>query len=232
MSSFEVDGVVVEWLGHASFKLKRDDLVVYIDPYNLNSVGSNEGLEKADLVLITHGHYDHCSLKDLELIIKPGTTIIAPPDCSSQISKLNSLETIKVEVVEPFKTLSVSLKGKNLVVKTIPAYNINKQFHQRINNWVGYIVDFSNTGSDVRVYHAGDTDLIPEMESLANENITVALLPVGGTYTMNADEAAQAVSVIKPRIAVPMHYGSIVGSDSDALRFKELAGKYCEVRVL
>ena len=216
-NSFDFRGVNITALGHSSFKIKSKGLVLYIDPYDINDY------EKANFVLITHGHYDHCSIKDIKSLVKKDTTIIAPPDCSSQISKLNN-ENIQVELVEPYKSLSFD--KYNLKIGTIPAYNINKEFHKKINNWVGYIVEING----VRIYHAGDTDFIPEMRGL--KNIDIALLPVGGTYTMNSEEAAIAAKTIKPKIAVPMHYGKIVGTKYDAVNFKKLTSNCCEAKIL
>jgi L-ascorbate metabolism protein UlaG (beta-lactamase superfamily) len=109
-------------------------------------------------------------------------------------------------------------------IQTIPAYNNNKTFHKRINQWVGYVVEIEGA----RIYHAGDTDLIEELKEL--KNIDIALLPVGGTYTMDAKEAARAVDLIKPKIAIPMHYGKIVGDEDDAILFQKSA--HCEVKIL
>ncbi len=217
-NNFDLKDVNIKLLGHSSVKLKAGKLVMYIDPYDI------EDNEKADFVLITHGHYDHCSIKDIKGLLKNNSVIIATPDCSSQISKLNNLEHIKVELVEPYKKMN--FEKYNLTIETIPAYNINKEFHKRINNWVGYVIGLNG----IRIYHAGDTDFIPEMKEL--KDIDVAFLPVGGTYTMNSDEAARAAEAIRPKIAVPMHYGKIVGNEEDALHFKKIASEFCEVKVL
>ena len=203
---FELNKVKIEWLGHASFRISSDK-VVYIDPFHLNQDG------KADIILITHGHYDHCSISDINKILKPETIIFATPDCSSKLSKL---ETSKVQIITPNKKIAIG----DITVETVPAYNPNKQFHPKTNEWIGYIVTINNT----RIYHAGDTDLIPEMKTIKAD---VVLLPVGGTYTMNAQEAAQAANLIKPKVAIPMHYGDIVGTSKDAEKFKAL----CKVKV-
>ncbi|MEM4641396.1 MAG: MBL fold metallo-hydrolase [Candidatus Pacearchaeota archaeon] len=206
----KLDSLQLEWLGHAAFKIKVPPKIVYIDPYQLTQK------EKADMILITHSHYDHCSLADIEKIIKEGTTIVCTPDCQSTIARLK--EKVNLMLVEPGKELSF----ENVKIKTVPSYNQNKKFHPKSERYVGYVLQFKN----VVIYHAGDTDLIKEMQDLTGYgkkgNIFVALLPVGGTYTMNAEEAAKAASLIKPSITIPMHYGSIVGSRKDAENFCNL----------
>ncbi|MDD5086857.1 MAG: MBL fold metallo-hydrolase [Candidatus Nanoarchaeia archaeon] len=200
----------IEWLGHAGFKIKNGK-IIYIDPYNIPPE------EKADIILITHGHYDHCSVDDIKNLIKEDTFVLATTDCSS---KLSNLQGIKVQPVKPGKKFEVM----GLKIETVPAYNINKNFHEKINEWVGYIIEIDGK----RIYHAGDTDFIPEMKEI--KNIDVALLPVGGTYTMDAKEAANAANTIWPKVAVPMHYASIIGSEQDAKKFKELCD--CEVEIM
>lgn len=206
-NGIKINDIDIKWLGHASFLIKVKNKNIFIDPFRLRIN------EKADYVLITHSHYDHCSVEDLRKILKDNTIIVCPADCSSKITRLN-MPKITIKIVEPLNRLNLT----DFVLETIPAYNINKNFHERINNWVGYIIRVGK----ISIYHSGDTDLIPEMSKL--KDITVALLPVGGTYTMNADEAARAVSIIQPSLAVPMHYGTIVGTIKDAMKFKELVG--------
>jgi len=201
--------VKIDWLGHASFKI-TNKRVIYIDPYNVPSE------EKADIILITHSHYDHCSIEDVKGIVKDGTIIIIPPDCQS---KLSGIQGINVYLAKPGK----KIEAFGIIIEAVPAYNINKNFHEKSNEWVGYII---NTDGK-RIYHAGDTDFIPEMKEI--KEIDIALLPVGGTYTMDASEAAKATNTIKPKVAVPMHYGSIVGSEKDAKRFKELCNVEVEI---
>ncbi len=193
----------IHWLGHASFKI-TGERILYIDPWKL--AGRNE---VADIILITHDHYDHCSLLDIERLKGKETTVVAPHDAAKKI-------TGDVREVEPGGDLSV----KGIRIEPHPAYNIGKDFHPKANGWVGYVIDINGK----RIYHAGDTDLIPEMEEIKAD---VALLPVGGTYTMNAKEAAEAANKIRPKLAIPMHFGSIVGSSKDAEEFKSL----CQVPV-
>jgi L-ascorbate metabolism protein UlaG (beta-lactamase superfamily) len=204
----EYQGIKIYWLGHASFKIKNN-LVIYIDPYLIP-----ENTEKADLILITHEHYDHCAVENVRKLVKEDTVIVAPKDCISKFADL------VIKGVTPNQMLEV----KGVRIETIPAYNLKKSFHTKNSNWVGYILTICGT----RIYHAGDTDFIPEMRNLSN--IDIALVPVGGNYTMNAEEAAEAVNSFNPKIAIPIHYGEIIGSRSDAGRFKELTK--CEVKIL
>ena len=188
----------LHWLGHDAFRIDGPP-VVYIDPYQLG-----EGLPAADVILITHDHFDHLSLPDLAKIHTAGTTIIAPKEVAAKLEAT-------VRAIAPGETITV----KGLTVRAIAAYNTNKTFHPKGDGKVGFVL----TIGGVAYYHAGDTDVIPEMNGLAPD---VALLPVSGTYVMTADEAAEAARAIRPRVAVPMHYGAIVGSDSDARRFAKL----------
>ena len=191
----------IEWLGHSSVRL-RGRKVVYIDPWQLRV-----DLPKADYVLITHAHYDHCSLEDVTKVSKPGTLVLAPLDCGLPDGFVQ---------VKP----GMHLKYSGVGIETVPAYNLNKKFHPRANNWVGYVI----TIDDERIYITGDTDHVPEMDAIRAD---VLLLPVGGTYTMTAEEAAQYANKVKPRRAIPIHWGGPVGSHDDAARFK----KHCTVPV-
>ena len=208
----KIGSVDIDWLGHASFKIKFRDLEIYIDPYQINKQ------EKADIILITHSHYDHCSQQDIEKIAKDGTIIIATPDCQSKLARIK--QKIEIALIEPDKEIML----KDIKIKGIEAYNNNKKFHAKNEGWVGYVLQLDNTV----IYHAGDTDLIKEMSKLTGygkkENYFIALLPIGGNFTMNAQEASEAAEIIKPTIAIPMHYGSIVGSVADAEKF----AKFCE----
>jgi len=191
----------IVWLGHDSFRIDASTCI-YIDPYQL------DGGKPADLILVTHEHFDHCSPEDVARIQQPGTVIITEKDSAEKLSG-------DVRVMTPGESLVLD----GLTVEAVPAYNTNKDFHPKANGWLGFIIDID----DVRIYHAGDSDYIPEMENL---NVDIALLPVSGTYVMNPDEAVQAALAIKPKLAIPMHYGTIVGDQSDAAHFRDkLAGK-------
>lgn len=187
----------LHWLGHDTFLLDAGP-VVYIDPFRLG-----DGLPAADLILITHAHSDHFSPADIARIRTPKTTVIAPRSVADKLPG--------TVVIAPGQTVTTG----DVVVRAIPAYNTDKPFHPKSAGNVGYLV--SSGGRTI--YHAGDTDLIPEMDGLAPD---IALLPVSGTYVMTAAQAADAARRIKPRVAVPMHYGAIVGSDADAQRFAKL----------
>jgi L-ascorbate metabolism protein UlaG (beta-lactamase superfamily) len=188
----------LHWLGHDAFRIDGPP-VVYVDPYQLG-----DGLPAADVILITHDHFDHLSPADVTKIHKPGTVVVAPKEVAGKLSV-----PVTVIAVGETKTLA------GITVKAVPAYNTNKTFHPKNDGKVGFVFIVGG----VTYYHAGDTDVIPEMTGLAPD---VALLPVSGTYVMTADEAAKAARQIKPKVAVPMHYGAIVGSDADAKKFAKL----------
>jgi len=203
----KINGIKIKWLGHSGFLIKSSK-VIYIDPYNIK-----DNCEKADLVLITHSHYDHCSVVDLNKIIKEGTKIIITADCQSKITRFKI--PIEMQVVEPEQELVYN----GIRISTLPAYNNDKPFHSKDEFWVGYLIKMNN----LLIYHAGDTDVISEMKKLTGYNKKlIALLPIGGRFTMTAEEAVEAAKIIKPFLTIPMHYGSIVGTEEDAKEFKEL----------
>ena len=193
----------IDFLGHATFRINGEK-TVYFDPYQLQTD------KPADIILITHSHFDHLSIEDVKKIAQPDTVIICSKDCVEKLGPLVG----QVIGLHPFEQAEVG----QISVESIPAYNIDKEFHPKENNWNGYIVEMGGS----RFYHPGDTDKIPEMKDV---NTDVAFFPVGGTYTMDYREAAEAALLIKPRFAIPMHYGAIVGTDSDAQKFVELVGK-------
>lgn len=207
----------IKWLGHSGFLIKNSK-TIYIDPYNIKT-----NSEKADLILITHSHYDHCSVADMNKIIKEGTKIILPADCQSKITRFEI--PIKMQIIEPNQEVSYG----NIKIATLPAYNIDKPFHSKDECWVGYLIKING----LLIYHAGDTDSIPEMQKLTgyNEKL-IALLPIGGRFTMSPEETIEAAKIIKPSIVIPMHYGSVVGTNEDAKEFQELCkeeGINCEI---
>jgi len=191
----------IVWLGHDGFRIDAS-ACIYIDPYQI------DGGKPADLILITHEHFDHCSPEDIAMIQQSGSVIITEKDSAKKLSG-------DVRVMAPGERLLLD----DLTVEAVPAYNTNKDFHPKANRWLGFIIDIDG----VRIYHAGDSDYIPEMKDF---DVDIALLPVSGTYVMNADEAVEAALAIKPGLAIPMHYGAIVGDQSDATHFRDkLAGK-------
>jgi L-ascorbate metabolism protein UlaG (beta-lactamase superfamily) len=199
--------VTIQWFGHAGFKISHNGVIIYIDPWKLG-ISPHD----ATFVLVSHMHYDHYSNSDIIGVSGPRTQLIATADV---IEKEGA-----GQVIEPGRTIEI---GQVRVTAT-PAYTPDKQYHPRANNWVGFIVEIGSK----RIYYAGDTDIIPEMRELTD--IDLALLPVGGTYTMDADEAARAVSQIKPQQAIPYHWGDIVGSLDDAEKFTQTAA--CKVALL
>jgi len=199
--------VHIQWLGHSTVKLWTEDCVVYVDPERLT-----ESLHDATLVCVTHTHGDHYSPSDIARVSNPDTQFIAPPDVIQQYGSGES--------IAPGQTIDFDFVS----VTAVPAYNTNKPNHPKANNWVGYIIEIASK----HIYVAGDTDLIEEMKTLGH--IDVAILPAGGTYTMNAAEAAEATRYIKPELAIPYHWGRNVGTLSDAERFAEMAD--CNVKIM
>ncbi|WP_027719316.1 MBL fold metallo-hydrolase [Desulfovirgula thermocuniculi] len=214
--SLLVEGVEVIWLGHASFLLKGGGKTVATDPYNLKSVPA-----KADLVLVSHDHFDHCDVPSVRLVAGADAMLLAP---SNAVGKLQGLGTFRE--VKPGDEVAV----KGLRIKVVPAYNVRAErqnFHPRTYGGVGYLLELAGK----IIYHPGDTDVIPEMDSLGK--VDIALLPVSGVYVMDAEEAAEAVRRIKPAHAVPMHYGAgVAGTRDDAEKFARLAGGLTRVHIL
>ncbi|VVB84014.1 Beta-lactamase superfamily domain protein [uncultured archaeon] len=209
----KIGEIEIKWLGHSGFLIKNHH-VIYIDPFNIK-----EDSEKADFILLTHSHYDHCSIADIKNIIKDGTKILLTADSQSKITRFQI--PINIHIIEPNKELTFG----ELKISTVPAYNLDNPAHPKEEGWVGYIIKMN----DVSVYHAGDTDFIPEMQKLTGhrqpDKKFIALLPIGGRFTMNAEEAVEAAKLIKPFLAIPMHYGSIIGSNEDAEEFARLCKK-------
>jgi L-ascorbate metabolism protein UlaG (beta-lactamase superfamily) len=193
--------VTLTWINHASFRIAGDGAVVYIDPWKL-SAPANDG----DVVLVSHSHYDHLSPEDVAKVLKVGGQAFGPGDVAGKLPGC-----IAVQPGESRQAGRVRVTG-------VPAYNIGKKFHPRANNWLGWIVELGGK----RVYYAGDTDFTPDMAGLTR--IDLALLPVGGTYTMDAETAAEAVAKFQPARVVPYHWGDIVGQRADAERFAKLVG--------
>jgi L-ascorbate metabolism protein UlaG (beta-lactamase superfamily) len=207
----------LDWLGHSGFRLRVGRSTVYIDPYRVAADAA-----RADLILVTHGHYDHFSPQDIERLSHRGTWLVAPAAVAERVSG-------NVVSIAPGEMLEDELV-RGVAVAAVAAYNTSKRdgdgnvFHPREAGLVGY--DLNVRGE--RLYHAGDTDVIPEMDAVAG--VDVALLPVSGTYVMTAREAAEAARRIAPRVAVPMHWGEHIGTRADAEAFAAAAPG--EVRIM
>ena len=210
----QINNIKIEFLGHSGFLITNvEGKKIVIDPFNISEKAASE---KADFIFITHSHYDHCSIKDIERLVKKGTIITVPADAQSKITKI---EGVQMQVIEPGDEIDF---GK-FKVEAIPAYNIGKKFHTKADGWLGYLLKFDK----IILYHAGDTDKIPEMDRLTGYGKRgqefIALLPVSGVYVMNPDEAAEVAKMLNVNLAFPMHYGAgVAGSENDAKKFVEV----------
>ena len=194
----------IEVLYHSSIRINKEK-TIYIDPFKID-----KNYNDADIIFITHNHYDHYSEEDIDKVINENTTIIIPEELLTKLLRkgINKNAIITVEPNEKYMVQGIKFE-------TIPAYNANKTFHPKENGWIGYIV----TQDGIRYYIAGDTDITEENRKVKCD---VAFVPVGGTYTMDFKEAAQLINEIQPKIAVPIHYGSVVGTKQDATDFIKL----------
>ena len=194
----------IEVLYHSSIRISKNK-IIYIDPFKID-----KNYNDADIVFITHDHFDHYSEEDIDKVINENTTIIIPEEMLTKILRkgINKNAVITVESNKEYMVQGIKFE-------TIPAYNTNKTFHPKENDWVGYII----TLDGIRYYIAGDTDITEENRKVKCD---VAFVPVGGTYTMDFKEAAQLINEIQPKIAVPIHYGSVVGTKQDATDFIKL----------
>ncbi len=192
---------MIRWLGHATVRVDIDDLVIFFDPYDIKERA------KADIVCVSHEHFDHCSLEDLRKVAAKRTHLVGPPQTQGVLRRVTS----HLHLLQAGGQVQI----EKVKISAVPAYNTDKPFHPREAGGLGFLVEVGGT----TIYYAGDTDLIPEMKGLRAD---IAILPVGGTYTMNAEEAAVAVKIVGAKEGVPMHYGSIVGTGADGERFKRL----------
>jgi L-ascorbate metabolism protein UlaG (beta-lactamase superfamily) len=197
----------ISWLGHDGI-LYQNKKTIYFDPFQI------AGGPAADIILISHDHFDHCSPDDVKKIQTKDTVIVTEADSAKKLSG-------KIEVLKPGQTKTI----QGITIEAVPSYNTNKDFHVKAKGWLGFVV----TLEGVRVYHPGDTDLIPEMKDIKAD---IAFLPVSGTYVMGAQEAVEAAKILKPKIAIPIHYGAIVGTEEDAKTFAALLKGTVEVRIL
>jgi L-ascorbate metabolism protein UlaG (beta-lactamase superfamily) len=219
---YEYEDIQITWTGHDGFRIRgtnsqNNQVTVYIDPYQLASKYQKQN--DADVVLLTHNHFDHLSIDDLKQIINNNTSILSATEC---VEKLAGLKVKEISGIKPGEKSII----KGLTIEAVPAYNINKKFHPKSDGKVGFIIRIN----EKRIYHAGDADLIPEMESVDPD---IALVPVSGTYVMTAEEAAKAVNeLIRPKkVVIPMHYNAVVGTEEDAKKFKKLVN-VCKVEIL
>lgn len=211
----------IQFLGHATFQISGSS-IIYTDPYDLSGY---QFLEEADIILVTHSHFDHCSVDDIAKIRGDRTIIVTSSDCSEFFKNSEQSDEVlkNSESLEaaPGKVITLSpgeeTEVGNVKVRAVPAYNIGKNFHPKKNNWNGYLFDLDG----VRYYHPGDSDKVPEMDSITAD---VIFLPVGGTYTMDAREACEVANRINTKVAIPMHYGSVIGSEKDAEDFVMCVG--------
>ena len=194
----------IEVLYHSSIRINKEK-IIYIDPFKID-----RNFNDADIIFIIHDHYDHYSEEDIDKVINENTTIIIPEELLTKLLR-KGINKNAIITVEPNKEYVV----KGIKFKTIPAYNTNKTFHPKGNDWVGYIITINN----IRYYIAGDTDITEENKKVKCD---VAFVPVGGTYTMDFKEAAQLINEIQPKMAIPIHYGSVVGTNQDATDFVKL----------
>ncbi len=201
MERYSVDDVSVSLPGHATAVIRYGSKVIYIDPYVLP-----EKPDRADMILITHGHYDHLSPETIERISDDDTSVLAPWSCEDKVDEaallVGSNDNVELDDVK---------------VQAVPAYNIGKDFHPK-GKGVGYVLDLDG----FKIYHAGDTDRIPEIKDLKDRELDIAFLPVGGTFTMDIDAASDAVADMMPKAVIPMHYGTVEGTVADIDRFREL----------
>lgn len=199
---------------HSSIKFS-DNIKIYFDPYKIN-----ENNNDADIIFITHNHYDHYSENDIKKIYNANTKFIIPKDLEKELLNLG-IKKENIVTVAPNNNYNVL----DISFKTIPAYNINKPFHPQENNWVGYLINYNN----FTYYIAGDTDITEDNKLIKCD---IAFLPIGGKYTMNYKEAAELTNIIKPKIVVPIHYGLIVGTTEDAIEFSKLINKDITCKIL
>ena len=203
----------IQVLYHSSIKINKEK-VIYIDPFKIE-----DDCYDADIIFITHSHYDHYSEEDINKIIKENTKIIVTSDLKEKVESITNSKNIII--VQPNEKYCV----EQISFETIPSYNTNKQFHPKYNNWVGYVIKLNG----VKYYIAGDTDITDENKTVKCD---VAFVPVGGTYTMTAEEAADLVNIIKPKIAIPIHYGSVVGIKQDAEDFVNLLDERIDGKIM
>lgn len=217
---FSYGGLTISWLGHDAFRITGGGVVLYIDPYQLQV-----GDPKADVILITHEHFDHCDPPSIQRVLKPSTVVVAP-----RVARQCVLKAARDMVeISPGEERAVG----PLKIRAFPAYNINKfrdpargvVFHPKGDGRVAYLIEWGG----VRIFHAGDSDFVPEFREVRAD---IVLVPVSGVYVMTPQEAAEFVNAVTPKVAIPMHYGSIVASRREAEEFKRLVKPEVQVVIL
>ncbi len=217
---YQFEDVLIEFVNHDCFRITWKGKVIYTDPFEVG-----ERPTKGDIITVSHDHFDHLSLEDIRKVSTENTVILASKNCEG---KLKGVKVAKIEYLKPGEASTV----QGIEFSAVPSYNLTKfrapgqPFHPKEYGGVGWII----TLQEHKIYHAGDTDNIPDIVGFGD--IDVALLPVSGKYVMTVDEAVEMVKMLKPKVAIPMHIGSIVGSFADANSFKDKASKYCEVIIL
>jgi len=204
----------IELLTHSSIRIK-DEVTIYCDPYNIREVTHD-----ADIILITHNHYDHFSPDDIAKIIKTDTVLLVPSSIDEEVRKRLGKKSMVLS-----GDAGESFDFEYLTVKMVPAYNVNKKFHPMEEGWVGYLIEMDGKV----IYIAGDTDI---NDDIINISCDIALVPVGGTYTMTAKEAASLVNQIGCEVAIPTHYGSVTGSEECAQEFASAVDSSIEVKII
>ena len=194
----------IEVLYHSSIRINKEK-TIYIDPFKID-----RNYNDADIIFITHDHYDHYSEEDIDKVINENTVIVIPEELLTKVLK-KGINKNAIITVKPNQKYMV----QGIKFETVPAYNTNKIFHPKENGWVGYVIEING----IKYYIAGDTDITEENKKVKCD---VAFVPVGGTYTMDFKEAAQMVNEIQPKVAVPIHYGSVVGTKQNAEEFIKL----------
>jgi L-ascorbate metabolism protein UlaG (beta-lactamase superfamily) len=213
----EYEGITFRWLGHDGFIItSKEGTSVCLDPFQVKG-----DYKPVDVLISTHEHFDHCSVEDMQKVVDSDTEVIGIPMAEDNLSKLDCK---KIHYVKPGETLTL----KSIRFEFVPAYNVNKfrspkvPFHPKEDEKIGVIIVMDSH----RIYHAGDTDCIPEM---ANFRPDIALIPVSGTYVMTAEEAIEAANILQPKLIIPMHFGAIVGDSSMAEKLKQSVSMPVEI---
>jgi L-ascorbate metabolism protein UlaG (beta-lactamase superfamily) len=213
----EYEGINFRWLGHDGFIItSKEGTSVCLDPFQVKG-----DYKPVDVLISTHEHFDHCNVEDMQKVVNSDTEVIGIPMAEDNLSKLDCK---KIHYVKPGETLTL----KSIRFEFVPAYNVNKfrspkvPFHPKEDEKIGVIIVMDSH----RIYHAGDTDCIPEMADFRPD---IALIPVSGTYVMTAEEAIEAANILQPRLIIPMHFGAIVGDSSMAEKLKQSVSMPVEI---